>query len=615
MRIGGRFWKFSLICCTLVNIFNFCGTAHASVPATLGERIVESVSADKKHSRKALEAALEKEISKYKLANKWREDSRLRAALLEWLTGLYEGASVEGVAQKLQTQRRHLPLHLLSVAEQFFPAHLYSLSNSLYANKQLKAHELGEFADSHDLWFLRPAAQMGTGQWETVLFDRSASLSLKNVPDFETGILRYRNGKTGSWQHALPVLPNPLQNSASTVLVGLNPNTQYDVQITLYKSGKAVLKEAIQIETQTNIPPTSSRNTYRFADLVKNGKVDLAALGIKGSAREWVKVVFEGKDAFHTQKNAPLVHIKNARYVHFEGLKIRGGEPHAVLIEDSHDIWINDCDIAGWGRKAMVYKEGKAYADKKASKPINYDAGIAIKRSGRVTVENCTIHSPRTGANTWEHGHPHGPTGILVDAAHNEHQYQGQIVIRHNTIKASHNKRFNDAIESRYNGSASGGFVRDSFIYNNAISYANDDLIELDGSQRNVAVFNNVFEHGLCAVSATPNRHGPSFVFSNRIHSLGDQRGRSYTALKLGGGLITPIGITYIADNVISVPRYVIGSVTYRGDRYFWAHFEDNHLQSEAKRSNKKPPRLFNFKGAKVDIEGLDLSKKDASGG
>lgn len=580
-----------------------CASVHAMGPETLGQRMLDSVKDGETLSQKGLENAFEQRLSEYRLVDRWQNSTVFRRALVEWLTRVHRGDSVEGAAYKLAEEKRYKPSELLYVAEQFFPDCLYSLSLTWLKNEQLSTEDLTRFANEGNHWHLQPSLLSDDSLWQVESFDRTVSLSLKNVPSFDAGELKYRSRGSKSWKTGLPVLPNPMQNSAGAVLLDLTADTGYEIQITLYEDGKRVMTRSTTVKTRT-APSFSENNVYPLREVVRDGVLDFKKAGIKRKPGEWIKIVQNNGNPLISSGDGGTIRVKNASYVYFHDIKLRGGAPHALLIEDSHDIWINGCEIADWGRRAHRYKKGKPYAKDDPESPINYDAGIAVRGSGRITIENCTIHSPRTGSNTWADGHPHGPTGILVDAAHPSVQYQGQIVIRNNTIRASDKERFNDAIESRHNGSMSGGFVRDSFIYGNTIAYANDDLIELDGSQRNVVVFDNVLDHGLCAVSAIPNRQGPSFIFRNQIGVLGDRRGKSFTAIKLGGGLVTPLGVTYVGHNTFSGPRYFVAAAGYRGDHYFWAHFDNNRINRKNKSSKNTPP-LHNLKGKRVDATGL----------
>jgi hypothetical protein len=242
----------------------------------------------------------------------------------------------------------------------------------------------------------------------------------------------------------------------------------------------------------------------------------------------------------------------------------------------AHHIWIKGCDISQYGREGQDIRNGVAYATTESTKPLNYDSGIYLAQTGVVTVENCEIHSPNGKANSWEYGHPNGPNAMLIWAYHPTEAYQGQYIIRNNRFYGSPEHRFNDVIEGRKNFYRSGAFVRDSAIHNNYLAYANDDLIELDGGQSNVLFYDNELTQGYCGVSTAPNMLGPSYVFNNYIYDLGDERGKEWTAIKMGGLISRPAGITNLFENLIITNRNGVAASRVDSDSTFWLNAQNN---------------------------------------
>ena len=161
-------------------------------------------------------------------------------------------------------------------------------------------------------------------------------------------------------------------------------------------------------------------------------------------------------------------------------------------------------------------------------------------------------------------------------AYHPDVEKRGQFIIRNNRLYGSDDKRFNDVIEGRKNAWRVGGFVRDSAIYGNYIAYANDDLIEIDGGQSNVLVYDNELTQGYVGISIAPNRLGPSYIFHNLIYNLGDERGREWTSIKAGGLLSQPAGVTRVYENVILTNRNGISASSFQGDKTFWIETQNN---------------------------------------
>ena len=108
------------------------------------------------------------------------------------------------------------------------------------------------------------------------------------------------------------------------------------------------------------------------------------------------------------------------------------------------------------------------------------------------------------------------------------------------------------------------------------MAYANDDLIEIDGGQQNVLVYGNEMEQGYAGISIAPNLLGPSYIFHNHIHNLGDETGKEWTAIKAGGLISKPAGRTFIFENVLDVDRNGIAASKVNNDTTFWITSQNN---------------------------------------
>lgn len=69
---------------------------------------------------------------------------------------------------------------------------------------------------------------------------------------------------------------------------------------------------------------------------------------------------------------------------------------------------------------------------------------------------------------------------------------------------------------------------------------------------------------------------GPSYLFHNYIHDLGDERGKEWTAIKAGGLLAKPGGKTYILENYIVTNRNGIAASNVNNDNSFWLEVRNN---------------------------------------
>jgi len=414
----------------------------------------------------------------------------------------------------------------------------------------------------------------------TPLF-KSASVSINSIPSYEDYYIQYKEKGNSHWLTSIKLEHDPISNSLTTSIVNLKENVSYYIRI--LNDEKHSVDDIYEFSTNT-APVFSPDNVYKLSDIYTGGTLDLVKLGITGSKNNWVKIVGDNSSIISTTDTAESgINIGANSYLYFENITINGGGRHAISANKAHHLWFNGCDISHWGRKARYTKFGKSYYQKGNKKPINHDSAFSLVKTGVVTIENCHVYSPRTKANSWKYGHPAGANAVLIDARHPEKEYQGQIVIRNNRFYGKDKHRFNDVIESKNNGSPFGGFVRDSAIYNNYFAYANDDLIEIDGSQSNVLVYNNVLEQGFCGISAIPNRQGPSYIFNNYIHNLGDENNKSWAGIKLGGLISRPAGKVNIYNNLIISNSNGIASARFKKDYTYWANIEANVIFAEKK--------------------------------
>ena len=134
-----------------------------------------------------------------------------------------------------------------------------------------------------------------------------------------------------------------------------------------------------------------------------------------------------------------------------------------------------------------------------------------------MTVQRSKIHHPLYGANSWEFGHPTGPTGILMYPTGGNH------VIRYNEFYSTKNKAdgsdgdytdapdylrfFEDvAVLGGTNFDNVGSPGPDTDIYQNIIMHGMDDGLEAEGGGMNVRVWGNYFDY----TATGPHRLGCS---------------------------------------------------------------------------------------------------------
>lgn len=415
----------------------------------------------------------------------------------------------------------------------------------------------------------------------------SASISVFDVTADTRAELLYRRSGAEQWQQARDLSFEPVNGILTGPVVYLEAGTAYDVKVVLHAPQQPVREIESRFTTRADKPVIDPDKVYKLSDIYKGGMLDLEALGIEGSKDGYAKIVGDaGTVITPDDSDKYAIFTGDNSYIYFENITIEGARVHAIYGEKGHDIWINQCDISGWGRAPNVMKKGIAYEMEDAG-PINYDSAIYFRQSGVITVENCHVHDPRAIANDWSYGHPKGPNAFLAHANHPDPQFKGQVIVRNNHFTGTADHRLNDVIEGRKNAEPLGGFVRDSAIYNNVLAYSNDDAIEVDGGQQNVLVYNNDISHTYSGISITPVRVGPGFVFNNYIHDLGDLRGKQWASIKMGGLLTSPLGQSIILHNLITTKRNGLTASRFKDDNTFWTQVQNNVVinQKDANRS------------------------------
>ena len=433
-------------------------------------------------------------------------------------------------------------------------------------------------------------AAIAAGLDPTVVFAASASgfedvatplinsigLVIYGQDENSTTQVRFKKQDEAQWQAGLPLAWEPVYGAFAGSIVYLDAATLYDIEVEITDAYGASEVYRFQRATKPNSPPIDPDKIYYLSEIYTDGQLDLEALNISGSPDGYAKIIGDGPIVKANEGDLAAVNIGSQSYVMLENITTEGGLRYGIFGRKTHHVWIKGCNVSGYGRVAGDIRDNVAYSSPTANSPINYDSGIYLERSGIAVIEECEVHSPNLGANHWGDGHPKGANALQVWAYHDEERYRGEFIVRNNRFYGSQNHRFNDVIEGRKNFERRGGFVKNSAIYGNYLAYANDDLIEIDGGQQNVLVYNNEMEQGYAGVSIAPNMLGPSYIFHNHIHNLGDQTGKQWTAIKAGGLMAKPAGKTYVFENFIDVGRNGIAASGVNGDTSFWIETQNN---------------------------------------
>jgi len=316
-------------------------------------------------------------------------------------------------------------------------------------------------------------------------------------------------------------------------LLGLKENTSYEVRV--LDNGRPVEQASfmtwnsnVKIGKTIEIDPETYQAPLTISD--------------KGTPDAWVRYVVKGGCLNNPTDKATFI-IDGAEYVVIDDMTLRGAKNcmNAISIDNSRQIRIRNCDIAGWGREGVQNFErltgakrfgpgNGSYVDRNG-KAINDDPAINIlKGACEIVVERCFIHDPVSTSVSWYYHHPEGPEAILAGMNHST-------VIRYNDFIGSDVHRFKDIIEGVGDFSKDGGFNDNADVYGNFMIFANDDCVELDGGQHNVRCFGNRFESALVGVSVQGCMVGPSLVFDNWFTGMLEEFGMYGQTIKTGGGV------------------------------------------------------------------------------
>ncbi|MDO6559201.1 right-handed parallel beta-helix repeat-containing protein [Paraglaciecola chathamensis] len=480
---------------------------------------------------------------------------------------------IELIEQKKKKQNTYIYVVLT-----MYPVDGYRLAEKLAASDKIDNETIttASLRAGFDPAIISPPTAANNDSYRIVPLMESASITLYNQTENASADIQFKAQNDTQWQQGLALQWEPIQGALSGSIVYLKPNTQYQVKVSLSENGVLLSEEQYSFTTRAESPPIDPDKIYYLSEIYQGGQLDIEALGIEGNANGWAKIIGDGVTIQAEEGDNSAVYIGRQNYIMLENITTKGGFRYGIHGYKAHHIWIKGANISEFGRVATEYREGKGYETVNKTGLINYDSGIYLERSGVVVIENSEIHSPNGKANSWEYGHPNGPNAFQIWGYHDTEAYRGQYIVRNNRFYGTPEKRFNDVIEGRSNFKRSGAFVRDSAIYNNYLAYANDDLIEMDGGQANVLFYNNELTQGYCGISTAPNMIGPSYIFHNYIHDLGDERGKEWAAIKMGGIMSRPAGITNVLENLIITNRNGIAAARVDNDSTFWVNAQNN---------------------------------------
>jgi hypothetical protein len=354
--------------------------------------------------------------------------------------------------------------------------------------------------------------------WAEATFE-SLGLYYNRAAAAEACQVRYRAAGAAEWREGYPLVYDQRERQYRGSLVGLTPNTPYDIRI---EAGGE--RTEFQARTRSQEFPIG-----KTTHLTGGGTDQTLHIREGGTGKGWhVVTPAPGtkfvSDVFNLSDYSVVV---EADYVILRGLELKNAGIHGVLIRPGvQNVVVEDCHITGWGRMGGARVWGVTGG---------MDSGVyAEKDAGHLVIQRNLIEYPRGGSNDWESGHPSGPQGIsLIDS-------RGGNVIRYNTIRSTEDHGFNDGIGGGSNYSFKGSPNRDSDIHGNIVSNCWDDAIESEGANMNVRIWSNYIHHTFVHIATASTSMGPLYIFRN---VFGESR---ISHQDPSGGMMIKTGMSYL---------------------------------------------------------------------
>ncbi|MBN2495536.1 MAG: right-handed parallel beta-helix repeat-containing protein [Deltaproteobacteria bacterium] len=340
--------------------------------------------------------------------------------------------------------------------------------------------------------------------------------------------VRYRLFADSAWREALPLWFDARDGEYRGSIVQLEPESRYQIELELAGTAQRTAlvvdtwSESFPIGETVYLPESASEalvisggGSPEGYTLYTHEPGKTAAIDVGGSARADIEIE------------------DGAAYAIIRGLTLRAGDEHGIFFRGAaHDIVIEECDISGWGHDEQ--------------------GGGAIESGqvARLVIQRNRIHHPRGTAQSWDLGHPAGPSAIRL------HDSPGNQVIRYNEMYSELGHYYQDALTGSSNDSPNGNPGRDSDIYANYVANCWDDGIQAEGGGRNVRIWGNFIEHTKTHIAIAPVSVGPTYIWRNtggemrrsHLQELSDDWNRG-PYIKTGGETQWNGGRVYVFHN------------------------------------------------------------------
>ncbi len=304
----------------------------------------------------------------------------------------------------------------------------------------------------------------------------------------------YREQGGSDWQESLELVYDPRDNEYRGSIVGLQPNTMYEIQLRSEN-------KKLDLECRTKSEDFPIGKTTHLPKGTLDSPLEISESGTP-DAYHLVTPPPNSKTTIDVGNAADCTVVVDADYVIVRGIELKNAARHGILIKrERHDVVIEDCHITFWGRIGGPITYGNVGNMDSA---IYADTGV-----GNLVIQRNLIRDPRGASNDWDTGHPSGPQAISLRNS------SGGNIIRYNEILSSEDHGFNDAIGGGSNYSFEGSPNRDSDIYGNIIRNVWDDAIESEGANMNVRIWGNYTHLTFSHIATACTSKGPLYIFRN----------------------------------------------------------------------------------------------------
>lgn len=359
-------------------------------------------------------------------------------------------------------------------------------------------------------------------------------LPFSATPDNDiNATLRYRVSPSGNWRHGHPLMriqtdlsndpspPKPAVDSLAGVIFDLQPNTAYDVEVSVNvpaKGGSQIITKTFRTRA---LPPAAPKispivvnpgdnlaakidqlrdrggvlllknGTHDLERLDRNGKasdVGISLVNLHGTVENPIYIRGESRDGtILTDPSNVVIQIQSASNVVFENFTLLGSESDSGLASSSIGV---------------SFYEGSPTQTNITFRNMRFkgvDQGIIANHPIKgVLVYNNFMH----GNNVWD------KASITTSATWNDDGVR---------IPGEGNCAFNNTLYGFGDSFAvnEGDFSANVHFYRNKITMTGDDAFEGDFATRNIGIYDNYVGNSATFLSLDPLWGGPLYFFRN----------------------------------------------------------------------------------------------------